>query len=834
MSNHLETHYIPDSKQRERPRKDLKVIGKSIRRVEDTRLLTGSGRYIDDIELPGMCHAAILRSPYAHARIVSIDTSKARELPGVVAIVTGSDAAKHTGPVVTFASPPVEQRCIALDKVRHAGEAVAAVVAESRYIAEDAIDLIEVEYEELPVVATIEDALTSKGQAVVHPERGDSNIAHEHLYSFGDVDSDFDQADHIIKRKLRWNRSGPYPLEYKGAVAEFDKGTGKFTCYANSSMYNYVGWLCAASLGVAPSQLNIKPVVAGGSFGSKLFNHKSIILTCTLARAAGRPVKYVEDAMDAVLNSDAHGSDRLYDAEIAVDSDGKIRSLRFDVFDDYGAFIQYGYGTHGNALSQIIGPYKIKSVAMKLTAVLTNKCQQGAYRGFGSEVMNFLLERMVDAAADELGIDKIEIRRRNLIQPDEFPYVLPSGNIYDSGNYPAVLEKALSLIDIDGWRKKQAEARKEGKHIGIGVVTCQERSVFSSTEFWSLNKLDTPGFALTSSPESIRVKIDPMGKIYAELHAPFWGNSPETMVTQVLAEQFTVDPSDIIVGYADTDGGLPGTGPGGSRFTVMITGAAVSAAREIKGKLTAIAAHMLQVAEDSLEFRDAGVGVTGDAEKHVKLSDLAMMSHYFRLNFPDDAEQSIDGRNRPPQDFSSGLQAAATYDHPMTTMPDPERKHLGIFYPIMGNMAHVAVIEVDQNTGRIQFLDYAAVHDAGVVVNPKTLAGHIRGGTAQGIGTALYEEFQYDAAGQLLNASLADYRIPGVFEVPSSFKIGHVETPSPYTEYGIKGGGEGGRMASPAVIAQAVEDALSPFNVLVNELPIPPGKLHGLINGGTS
>ena len=499
-------------------------IGQSMKRVEDPRLLTGRGKYIDDVVLPNMAHAAVLRSPHAHARIKSIDTSRAEALPGVVLVMTGAQAAEHTGPLPCFANPPVAQYCIATDRVRHVGEAVAAVVAESRYIAEDAIDLIEVEYELLPAVVDPEEAVTSSGDAVLHPDRGPSNIALQRTLTFGPVEDDFAAADRVIRRKMRWPRSGGQPMETVGAVAEFDEGMGKFTIHANLSMYNYVGWLIAVSLNVPAHRLNIVPVIAGGSFGSKLFAHKVPVLTATLARAAGQPVKFLEDRIDNITNCDNHGSDRVYDMEVAVMNDGTITSLRMKVIDDYGAYLQFGVGHHGNAAAQLTGPYRIGSGEIDLTAVLTNKCQQGAYRGFGSEVTNFVLERMVDAAAEELGMDPVVIRRKNFIQPDQFPYKIPTGNVYDSGDYDAVLDKALEMVDYQGWRKRQEEARREGRYIGIGLVTCQERSVFSSTEFWFWN--DEPGFALTSSPESVNLKIDPTGKAFVALACPVLGEQP--------------------------------------------------------------------------------------------------------------------------------------------------------------------------------------------------------------------------------------------------------------------------------------------------------------------
>ena len=809
---------IPKSQQIVKPGdQELRWIGKSIKRVEDPRLLVGKGKYLDDVVLPNMAHVALLRSPHAHARIKSIDISKAAALPGVVCVVTGRQLAETTGPTATFATPPVVQHVIAIDKVRHVGEAVAAVVAEDRYIAEDALELIEVVYEELPVVVDMRDQAKASGDAVLHPERGLSNVALERTYTFGPVDEDFARADLVIKRTLRWGRSGPQPIETVGAVAEYDTGLNKFTVHSNGSMYNYVGWLCALSLNVGAPQLNIVPTLAGGSFGSKLFTHRVVVLTAALARLAGRPVKYVEDRIDNIANADAHGCDRLYEAELALNRDGTLLALRYTCWDDYGAYLQFGIGTHGNAFSQVTGPYRINSVQAHLVAVLSNKTQQGAYRGFGSEVSNFVIERMVDAAAQELGMDGVELRRLNLIQPDEFPYVIPTGNVYDIGNYEAVLNEALRLFDMPSWKKRQAEAKAAGRHIGIGLVTCQERSVFSATEFWSLNPPENPGLTLTSAPEALTLRIDPTGKIYAQIHAPFWGNSPETVVTQLVAEALSVDISEVSVSYASTDAGFNSAGPGGSRYTVMAAGAAVRAAATLKAKLFRLTGHMMECATGDLELRDGKISIKGVPEKCKTIAEVAIMSHFFRLSFPD------------TPDFASGLDTTAVYDHPLTTLPAADRRHLGIFYPIMGHMCHAVAVEVDPGTGKVKILDYVAVHDCGTVVNPMTLAGHVRGGTAQGIGTALFEEFRYDEAGQLLTGSWADYHMPSAHEMPPAIRVGHVETPSPYTEYGIKGGGEGGRMAAPAVIVQAVENALSDFGVTLGEVPLTPRRLREIV-----
>lgn len=806
--------HIPASRQREVPGQDLKWIGTSMKRVEDPRLLVGEGEYADDVVKANMLHAAILGSPHAHARIKSIDVSKAAALPGVHVVMTGEDVAKVTGPLPSFGSPAVEQRCVALGKVRHVGEPVAIVAADTRYIAEDAAGLIEVEYEPLPVVCDLHEAVHAKGDAVLHPERGDNNVALQRRFKFGSVDEDFANADVIVKRTLRWPRSGAQPLETCGAVAEYNRGSGKFTVHCNTSMYNYVGWLWAVSLGVPVHKLNIVPTMAGGSFGSKLFLHKVPVLAATLARATGRPVKYLEDRLENLTSCDHHGSDRYYECELALDADRNMTALRCDVIDDYGAYFQFGIGQHGNALAQITGPYRIRSVDAKITAVLTNKCQQGAYRGFGSEVSNFVLERMVDAACDELDLDPFEFRRQNFIPKEAFPYFIPTGNLYDSGNYSAVLDKALDMLDLPAWKQRQEKARQEGRYIGIGVASCQERSVFSSTEFWSLN--DVPGFTLTSSAEGVSVKIDPTGNAVVKLQAPFWGNSPETMAAQILSEQLQLDPSAISVAYSDTDSGVSGTGPGGSRYTVMIAGALVGASKILKDKMFLLAAHLLQSTPDRMEMRDGKVMVKG-TDQGMSIADIAMQAHFFRLSFPDEPE------------YDTGLDATYTYDHPLTTQPSDDRTDLGIYYPIMGHMCHIPVIEVDIETGKVSFLEYVAVHDCGTVVNPMTLAGHVRGGTAQGVGTALYERYDYDADGQLRTGSYADYLIPTVMELPPDVRVGHVETPSPFTEYGIKGGGEGGRMGTPPALAAAIEDALKPLGVKVDELPVTPARLRGLI-----
>ena len=507
-----------------------------------------------------MLHAAIVRSPHAHARIVSIDTSKAEALPGVVRVVTGKDVAEHAAPLPSFGAGPIVQDMIAIEKVRHYGETVAAVIAEDRYVAEDACDLIEVVYEQLPVVLDPV-AAREEGAPLVHEALG-TNTAYERTFSFGEVDQAFEDADRSVTAELYWPRSTGMPMDTNGAIGDYDPGTGVVTIHANSMNFTYFLWLIAASLKIPASKLRLVPVAAGGSFGSKFFMHKVPTFAGFLVdarRQAGEVRRGPRSRTSSTTTTAARTAATRPRSPSTTTA--TFKALRIACVDDYGAYLQFGTGTHGNALSQIVGPYRIQHVEYSLAAVLTNKNQQGAYRGFGAEVSNWMLERLVDMAARDLDLDRVEIRRRNLIPAGSFPYRTPTGNIYDSGNYQGVLAKVLEEVDYDHWVDYRARARAEGRHVGIGVVASQERSVFSSTEFWFW--FDDPQFTPTSSPESASVQIDPTGQIVVTLHSQsMWGNSPETVVSQVVAEEFDVDPASVVVTYADSQNALPGTGPG--------------------------------------------------------------------------------------------------------------------------------------------------------------------------------------------------------------------------------------------------------------------------------
>ena len=797
-------------------KKDKTWVGKSIPRLEDRRFLLGRGGYIDDFVLPNMLEVALVRSVYSHARIVSIDTSAAEALEGVVAVVTGAHAAELCDPLPDFGPDPANHpwRCLAFEKVRYDGEGVVAIAAETRAIAEDAASLVVVEYEPLePLVDPLE--AMADGAPLVHESLG-SNIAFHREFTFGDVDEDFASADRVITDTLHWGRSGGQPLETVGAVADYDIGSGMMSIHANSLSFTSYLFMLSGTLKIPSNKLDMHPMSAGGSFGSKLWEVKTPAIAGMMSRLTGRPVKFVQDRMENIANGDHHGSDRRYEVSLAVMNDGTMKSIKVKTVEDYGAYIQFGVGHHGNALAQVTGPYTINSVYYDVTAVLTNKCQQGAYRGFGSEVNNWVIERIVDLAAVELDMDPVELRRMNFIEPDQFPYFIPTGNVYDSGNYAGVLDQALELADYDGWRRKQEEARAEGRHIGIGICTCQERSVFSATEFWFW--FDEPAAPVSSMPESVTLDVDALGNITATLYScAMWGNSPETMVAQLVGEEFDVDPHTVNVVYAGSNQGLPATGPGGSRFTVMVAGAIEVASRKVKTKAAAIAAHLLEANADDLEWTNGGFQVAGSPSARMEMADIAIQAHLFKHGLPDEIE--------------SGLEASHVHDHPYTTMPSDDRSDLGVFYPFMGHACHIAVVEVDTETGKVDFLDYTAVHDCGTMVNPRSLCGHIVGGTAQGIGTSIFEEFVYDDDGTLRTPSFAEYVIPTSMDVPK-LKIGHQETPSPYTPHGIKGGGEGGRMMAPAAISAAIDDALRDHGVRVRRLPANPERILDMIDGG--
>jgi CO/xanthine dehydrogenase Mo-binding subunit len=786
---------------------DLRWVGKSVPRKEDPKFLTGRAGFIGDVTVPGMLHGAVLRSPHPNARIRSIDTSRANALPGVVAVLTGADAAELVEPMTAFCAEPVPQHAIAVERVRFPGEAVAAVAATSRYIAEDACALIDVDYEVLPPIVDLVAAMDAESPKV--HETLDSNVVFRRTLDFGDVEGDFARADHVIHRTARWHRMGANPMETAGTLASFDPFTGSMTLWSNTNFYNFLPWAFASMLRIPTNRFRVIPSPVGGSFGSKHFTTKVISIAGSLSKATGRPVKFMEDRVDNLAANDNVGPDRIYDAALAVTGDGEFTGLKLDIVDDYGAYFQFAHGQHGNALSQPTGPYRISSLRYGISCVLTNKVQQGFFRGAGADPGNLILERLVDAAADELAIDRAEIRRRNFIRPEQFPYKVPTGNTYDSGNYEGVLAKALALADVDRWRAEQEKARAEGRYIGIGLASCQERSGYNATEWWFL--YDAPPLPATSTPESVKLDVSAFGQVRVELGCPLWGNSPETVVSQVVAEEFGIDPTDVSVTYSDSTSGAISAGPGGSRLTVMLSGATRGASRTIKDKMIRIAAHAMEADPADVELVDGQLRPKGSPSKAMSMADVAMLAHLFKETNPEGED--------------SGLVTTFTYDHPYASVPADDRKDLGSFYPFVSHACHIPIVEVDIETGVVTVLKYYAVNDCGKVMNPKLVEGQVMGGIVQGIGAALMEEYRYDEDdGSLATGTFREYLLPSMHEAPE-IVVEHQETLSPFTEFGVKGAGEGGRLVAPTAMASAIDDALKPLGVTVNELPMTPERV---------
>jgi CO/xanthine dehydrogenase Mo-binding subunit len=786
---------------------DLRWVGRSVPRKEDPKLLTGRGAYVGDVTVPGLLHGAVLRSPHANARIRSIDTSRAEALPGVVAVLTGADAAGIVEPMTAFCAEPVPQHAIVVERVRFPGEAVAAVAATSRYVAEDACALIDVDYEVLPAIVDPVAAMDAESPKV--HDTLDGNVVFHRRVDFGDVEGDFSRADRVIRRTARWHRMGAQPLETAGTIASFDPFSQSMTLWSNTNFYNFLPWTFANMLRVPSNRLRVVPCTVGGSFGSKHLINKVISIAGVLSKATGRPVKFMEDRADNLAANDNVGPDRIYDAGLAVTGDGEFIGLRLDIVDDYGAYFQFAHGQHGNALSQPTGPYRIGSLSYEISCVLTNKVQQGFFRGAGADPGNFILERLVDAAADEMGIDRTEIRRRNFIRPEQFPYKVPTGNTYDSGNYEGVLDKALALADVDAWRAEQEKARAEGRYIGIGLASCQERSGYNATEWWFL--YDNPPLPATSTPESVKIDVSAFGQVRVELGCPLWGNSPETVVSQVVAEEFGIDPDEVSVTYSDSTSGAISAGPGGSRLTIMLSGAVRGASRTIKDKMIRIAAHAMEADPADVELADGQVRPKGSPSKAMSMGDVAMLAHLFKETNPEGED--------------SGLVTTFTYDHPYASVPSEDRKDMGAFYPFVSHACHIPIVEVDVETGVVKVLKYYAVNDCGTIMNPKLVEGQIMGGIVQGIGAALMEEYRYDEEdGSLQTGTFREYLLPSMHEAPE-IVLEHQETPSPFSEFGVKGAGEGGRLVAPTAIASAIDDALKPLGVTVNELPMTPERV---------
>ena len=777
--------------------KKQKYIGQRITRNEDPRLLTGKALFVDDVDLPGMLHAAFLRSDYAHARLRSIDVSAARQRPGVVAVYTAEDmgeAWRHGPPLV---SPPPTIKEITFnsrtqvplvkDKVRHGGEPLAVVIATNRYIAEDALDDIVVDLEPLPAVVDLEKAL-EPGASLIHEDL-DSNLAAHLTQNKGDYEAAKVKADLVIQRRIVIDRCAAAAMENRGIVASWEAKSQQLTIWDTTQAPIPIRNGLAAMFGLSAHQVRVIAPFVGGGFGPKIMMYypEEMVLTWATLQL-GLPIKWIEDRRENFFATNQERT-QVHDAEIAVTRDGRILGVKHAFLHDTGAYDPYGLTIPLNTQSHAMSAYDVPNYSSDLKVVFTNRITTSPVRGAGRSQGVFLMERLLDLAAKKLGIDPVEIRRRNLIPPDAFPYehkIIDQAFaplIFDSGNYQATLNKAAAMIGYEKFvKKEQPRLRAEGKHVGIGIVSFVE----------------TTG---VGPYEGARVTIETSGKVSAATGVGTQGQGHFTSFAQIIAEQVGVDPRDVRLVTGDTAEFHWGTGTFASRGAVVAGNAINAAAAAVRGKILKLASKVLNAPEEKLELADGRVRVAGARNQSISLGELAALANPLR--------GAVEPGTEP------GLEATA---------------YFGPQYGATANGSHAMIVEVDPETMMVEIKRYVAVEDCGTVLNPLILDGQVHGGVALGIGNSYYEKLVYDENGQLLNASLADYLIASAMEVPR-IEIGHEETPSPLNPLGSKGAGEAGTIPVPALFAQALENALYDRGLEILEMPLSPNRLFELLGG---
>jgi CO/xanthine dehydrogenase Mo-binding subunit len=788
----------------EMPSTERRFIGKSVPRVEDPLLLTGRAEFIDNVTMPGMLHCAILRSPYAHARVTKVDVSEAAKLPGVVAFVTGEDAKRWTRPSPT--SPPGwGTHCLAVEKVRFVGEPVAAVAATSRYLAEDALERIVVDYEPIPAIVDAWKALERDAPRIF--EEHDSNVMYQRLFQWGEINQAFAEADRVFSESFRWHRVGANPLETFGVICQWDLVEGILICRGAFQAPSFMAMGRAATFGLHNNKVRFISQPHGGSFGGKGGGRGTDIAAMLSRKANGRPVKWIEDRMEYLLAGGGQAWDRYYECSLAVKNDGTMTGLKVKLLDDLGATAE-GFAATGavKPLASFTGCYTIPVAEYDLTIVATNKLPANPYRGMGPPPHNFVLEQMVDIAARALDIDPAEMRRKNLISSDKFPYTIPSGNEYDSGNYEGALDKVLEMGDYARLREEQVKARAEGRLFGIGVVNAIEPGVFD----WNAYAIvGVPGIGV---PEGATVSIDVRGTIVARIGFALEGQGQYTVIAQLLADYFGVEIDDVQIVSQDTLSAPPHFGPGGSRLGVAVTGAVLGAAGLVRDKLVKVAAHLLGVDPSEVELMDGKLRTSDGKQLKIAQAAATMLMRSDLL----------------PPDMQQSPEATYVWTAPDRQPPDEQGRVKG--YLTAANACHLVVVEIDRETGLVQILQYYIADDCGTRLNPANVEGMTQGGVAQGVGAALLEEYVYDDDGQLLTSTFMDYLLPTIYEVPMTEKAALV-TPSPFTPLGAKGAGEGAIHTTPAAIMCAINDALLPLGVRATEVPASPNRLWKLIDG---
>ncbi len=774
------------------------LFGSSIKRREDPRLITGQGTFTDNLKLPGMVYAFIVRSPHAHARIRKIDVSKAKAHPGVVAVFTGRDmqAAKVASLPTGWLHPGIKippHPPMAVDRVNYVGDAVAVVLAEDRYIARDAADLVRVDYEALPAVVDMQKAVKSQ-PAAIHAEAPD-NVAFD--WSIGDkgkTDAAFAKADKVAKVHIVNNRLIPNAIEPRCAVAQYNAATGDLTIWMTSQNPHIHRLLMAAFvLGLPEHKVRVIAPDVGGGFGSKIHHYADEVIVSWCAKTTGRSVKWTSDRRESYL-TDAHGRDHVTDAEMAFSRDGRMLGLRVETLANMGAYLStfapavptYLYGT------LMSGQYTLPAIYCHVKGVFTNTVPVDAYRGAGRPEATFVVERLVDIGARELGMDPTEVRRRNFVAPSQFPFQTQVALVYDSGNYAPALDKALQAVGYQRLREEQAKGRKNDQYIGIGVSTYIEAcGLAPSAVVGSLG-------AQAGQWESAIVRVHPTGVVTVFTGSHSHGQGHETTFAQLVAGELEIPIEHVEIVHGDT-GAIPyGWGTYGSR-SIAVGGSAIHRSlQKIKEKGRKIAAHLLEAAEGDVVFEGGKFFVKGSPDRAKAWSEVCLMA-YLAHNLPAGMEPA--------------LEATSFYDPPNFTFP-------------FG--AHLCVVEVVPDTGKIKLLRYVAVDDCGTVVNPMIVEGQVHGGIAQGVAQALWESAIYDDNGQLLTGSMMDYALPKADDLVS-FETDRTVTPCPHNPLGVKGVGEAGTIASPAAVVNAVVDALAPFGITHLDMPLTPARVWAVV-----
>jgi carbon-monoxide dehydrogenase large subunit len=773
-----------------------KYVGQRMTRTEDPRLLTGQALFVDDVEIPGMLHAAFLRSDYAHARVLSIDVSAARERPGVVAVFTAEDMGDHWRPSPPNVSPPPGMEGVTFysrtpvplvkDKVRHAGEALAMVIAESRYIAEDAVEDIWVEVEPLEVVVDIERAL-DPGVPLVHDDL-ESNLAAHLAQGKGDYEAARAQADLVVQRRITIDRGAAGAMENRGIVAHWEQKSQHLTVWDTTQAPIPIRNGLAALFGLSAHQVRVIAPFVGGGFGPKimLYYPEEVILTWATLKL-GRPIKWIEDRRENFYATTQERGQVHY-AEMALSKEGRILGIKHEFVHDTGAYNPYGLTVPLNTQSHAMGAYDVQNYWSDLKVVFTNKTIVTPVRGAGRPQGIFMVERLLDIAARELGIDRVEIRKKNLIPPDAFPYehkIIDQAFaplVLDSGNYAATLDKAAAMIGYEQFvKEEQPRLRAEGKHVGLGIVSF----------------IETTG---VGPYEGARITVETDGRVSVATGVGTQGQGHFTSFAQIVADQLGVSPRDVRMVTGDTAEFHWGTGTFASRGAVVAANAIHAAAVSVRKKILKQASKALNTPEEELELVDGHVRVADIPRQSISLGELATLANPLRGAVEPGTEPGLESTD-----------------------------YFGPKYGATANGSHAMILEVDPETMMVDIKKYVTVEDCGTVLNPLILEGQIHGGVALGIANSYYEQLIYDESGQLLNASLADYLIPTATEVPR-IEVGHEETRSPLNPLGSKGAGEAGTIPVPAVFAQALEDALADYDLEIVEMPMSPNRLFELLH----